>query len=100
MGPDPDLPVLGFHRRGWFPVTTALIVLLGTAGPSLLAAGLIAEHIAPPAGPCRTAPALDTCAAPGCTRPVPAGEVWCGWLCRNLDDPHDLDDLLYGGDDA
>ena len=78
-------------------MTTALIVLLSAAGPTALAAGLLAEHIAPPAGPARTAPALDTCL--GCDRPVPRGDAWCGWACRSADDRHD-DTYLYGwGDD-
>ncbi|MGW7001364.1 hypothetical protein ACWGCW_00705 [Streptomyces sp. NPDC054933] len=33
------------------------------------------------------APPLTTCAC--CDRPIPVGLVWCSWLCRNLDDPHD-----------
>lgn len=25
----------------------------------------------------------------GCDEEIPAGDVWCSWLCRNLDDRHD-----------
>ncbi|GAA2457235.1 hypothetical protein [Streptomyces macrosporus] len=76
-------------------MTALLLALLGTAGPTALAAGLLAEHLAPPTGPARTAPALDTCAC--CPRPVPRGTTYCGWLCRNEDDRHDRFD--YPGDD-
>ncbi|MCI0386204.1 hypothetical protein [Streptomyces sp. CNQ085] len=73
---------------------SALIAILASAaGPAAIAAGIVAEHLRPPSGPARTRPALDTCAAPGCLRPVPTGATWCGWPCRNLDD------RLYGGDD-
>ncbi|MFD1832444.1 hypothetical protein ACFSJS_22755 [Streptomyces desertarenae] len=81
-------------------MTTALIVLLSAAGPTALACGLLAERIAPPSGPARTAPALDTCAASGCTRPVLTGQPWCSGLCRHLDDPRDYYDDLWGDDEC
>lgn len=75
---------------------SALLVLLGAAGPTAIAAGLIAERLAPPTGPARTRPALDTCT--GCDRPVPTGTTWCDWLCRNRDDVHDEHDYLEDRD--
>lgn len=76
-------------------MTALLLALPGAAGTGLLFLGLIAEHLRPPSGPARTAPALDTCLC--CPRPVPRGETYCGWLCRNEDDRHDRFD--YPGDD-
>lgn len=34
-----------------------------------------------------TEPATTDCL--GCGTTIPAREVWCSWLCRNLDDRHD-----------
>lgn len=45
-----------------------------------------ATTLAPaPAPP--VAPPSSTCL--GCDYPIPAGRVWCSWLCRNWDDRHD-----------
>ncbi|MTE20248.1 hypothetical protein F0L17_14245 [Streptomyces sp. TRM43335] len=56
-------------------MTTALIVLLGTAGPAAIAAGTVLDHLTTDPGPTRTPPALDTCTA--CPRPIPRGTNRC-----------------------
>ncbi|HEX5567420.1 MAG TPA: hypothetical protein VFY14_10940 [Streptomyces sp.] len=55
-------------------MTTVLLLLPGAAGAAAIAAGLIAEHLAPPTGPSRTAPALNTCR---CGRPYPTATGPC-----------------------
>lgn len=40
-----------------------------------------------PAPTVAPAPTVTTCL--GCDQPIPTGQVWCSWICRNLDDRHD-----------
>lgn len=44
----------------------------------------------------RPAPATTECLA--CYVQIPAGEAWCSWRCRNLDDRHDDGDWHEDGD--
>ncbi|MFP8959997.1 hypothetical protein ACLIYP_05405 [Streptomyces nanhaiensis] len=77
-------------------MTVLIAILAGAAGPAAIAAGIVAEHLRPPTGPARTAPALDTCAC--CPRPVPRGTTYCSWACRNEDDRHDRFDYPEADD--
>lgn len=37
-------------------------------------------------------PQSQTTTCLSCDTAIPAGETWCSWPCRNLDDRHDTHD--------